>query len=563
MLCLLLSSCAQPSDLIRLQKNLEERITKLDLEKKKLEQAVSQANTALEKVNATIDQQSSAVAGLTRARAEFRQELKRISEAELTAIIGDIESESHRIDQLLRELPNVKQQIAMLHELREKHVGEAETQMKALESRLEKQDAQIKAGGKRTESLAEQVDQHNQVITDQMTEFQGSLKDFKQALASLKQGLGGQEAQVKTVKEQLDREVQDTQALRGHLKDVTSSIDSIAKALERTSGKLASSIDDQAHRFDQVHIGIEQQMQGLIGQLLVHTTQLSEVTKSVTQFREALDQTGATLSKRVDEQVDQVVQLREQLSQLEDHQSTLSGKLNADTQVLRDYLEQDVNVSIDSVARALEEEKRRGDQRAANIEGTIQQLKVEVQNDMVQVQELNQSVVKLREALDVMGGVLGKRVDEQVQRIGQLTERLSQIEQRQVSLDADAQATSTHLAEVRDSVTSVTNALESSSETLASRVDDQDRRLTEVTGTLQMIRKIEGELQTEVRRLNELTQTMTQLREVIDAFGTKMGGRVDEHEERLAKLAQQLSQLQQTFSKSNASSPATPTNSSP
>ena len=120
--------------------------------------------SAIEKANTLIGQQQSDVAGLTCARAEFRQELRRIREAELTEIIGHIESEAHRIDQLLNELPDVKQEIATLHELREKHIGETETQVKSLESRLEKQDAQIKAGGKRTETLTQQVNQHNQVI---------------------------------------------------------------------------------------------------------------------------------------------------------------------------------------------------------------------------------------------------------------------------------------------------------------------------------------------------------------------------------------------------------------
>jgi hypothetical protein len=46
-----------------------------------------------------------------------------------------------------------------------------------------------------------------------------------------------------------------------------------------------------------------------------------------------------------------------------------------------------------------------------------------------------------------------------------------------------------------------------------------------------------------VGHLNELTKTVAQLREVVNTIGTKMGKRVDRHDEALSKISGELDQL--------------------
>ena len=171
------------------------------------------------------------------------------------------------------------------------------------------------------------------------------------------------------------------------------------------------------------------------------------------------------------------------------------------------------------------------------------------------VKDLNQSVVTMRGVLDSMAGMLGKRSDDQMQEIGKLAAQLDQVKQEQSSgisqKDINMQTLSAHLNEVTTSVQSVVSTLDQVKTSLSSRLDqqaarlaEQEQRLTQTTGSSVSSQKLNEELQGNVQHLNQLSTAMGQLKTVVNNIGTTLGKKVDEHEGKLAGLAQQVQQLQ-------------------
>ena len=116
-------------------------------------------------------------------------------------------------------------------------------------------------------------------------------------------------------------------------------------------------------------------------------------------------------------------------------------------------------------------------------------------------------------------------------------------------LDSDAQITTTHLQEVNNGITSVAQALENVSAKLNTRIANQEQRLNQAVIKFQSVQNTAEVSQKNIQHLNDLTGTMYQLQDVINTIGTKLGERVDEHENRLGQLAQRVNKLQGTKAK--------------
>ena len=93
-------------------------------------------------------------------------------------------------------------------------------------------------------------------------------------------------------------------------------------------------------------------------------------------------------------------------------------------------------------------------------------------------------------------------------------------------------------------ISQVTRALETVSAKLNTRIDDQEQRLNKAMTTFQRVQGTADTSQTNQSHLNQLTETVNQLRDVINTIGTKLGERVDQHEDRLGQLAQRVNRLQ-------------------
>ena len=137
------------------------------------------------------------------------------------------------------------------------------------------------------------------------------------------------------------------------------------------------------------------------------------------------------------------------------------------------------------------------------------------------------------------------QLNQTVERIGS---RLKDLETHQSGLvgkiDSDTQMTNTHLQEVNSGIQSVAQALENVSTKLNARIESQEQRLNRAMTSFQQVQGTADTSQNNLTHLNQLTETVNKLRDVINTIGTKLGERVDQHEDRLGQLAQRVNRLQ-------------------
>ncbi|MDA0737491.1 MAG: hypothetical protein O2999_02880 [Nitrospirae bacterium] len=570
LLVLSLSSCvAQQADLVRFQQEFEAKIAKLDQEKQNLQSTLAEANRVIQESKNELAKQKSEVSGLVRDRAKFNSELRSIKEENLTQLSGNLESESHRLQRLERVVDDLMQGV------------------KSLEGDLVSRD---EARAKETVTLRDNVqkefDLQSKTMSEQMAGFRASLVEFKDALAEVDTRLVAETKRATTAETNMKNDVgaqqaalqvkldSDTKTLKQYLEqDVHTSISSVAKTLQEVNATLGTQLDGQGADLkaqsavlSQLNTKVGTELAALKKQDEVTHQNLENLTKTMTQLRSGLDSAGSQLGAKIDEHAQSLQKSSGQLTHLESQYAALSKKLESDTQALRGYLDKDIRASLQSMANAVEAEKTRGGESSKKLESMIQQLEKTSKADVTQmktqlagqdqhVKDLNQSVVTMRGVLDSMAGMLGKRSDDQMQEIGKLAAQLDQVKQEQSSgisqKDINMQTLSAHLNEVTTSVQSVVSTLDQVKTSLSSRLDqqaarlaEQEQRLTQTTGSSVSSQKLNEELQGNVQHLNQLSTAMGQLKTVVNNIGTTLGKKVDEHEGKLAGLAQQVQQLQ-------------------
>jgi chromosome segregation ATPase len=549
---------AQRADLARIQQDLERQIVKIKEEKKALGLQVDETKAQLIKMNEEAQK--------TRGNlASINQKATLLQEKDVAGLYGKLEETEKSINDLRKDLTN--------------QTGVLKSEVQSIHTIIQTHGEELQIGKTQTDALAQQVDDNNQALSGNMTEFQTSLAQFKETLTSLGTNIG----QVQT--------------------DLTSQ---------------------------------RQKLEGL-------ESRTEELSGSIVQLEGALEKSGALVSTSIEEQSGQVAQLQTQVT-------TLQDKLNADTQALRSYLEQDVKTAMTQFVNDIDRQQEPVLARIDSLQKDMEILGTHVQADATHVQDLSQTILKLREAQEVMGNILGKRGDEIIQQAGRLSERMSMVESHQTAmteqlqsntqktsthlaevnaslnslsqaldqtsqtlssrltkqeettqtinqslqqfqqlkrdtqgqiqqmqsagqltdqlqqtveqirsrlhdleihqsglvgkLDSDAQVTNTHLEEVNSGIKSVAQALENVSSKLNTRIDDQEQRLNRAMTSFQKVQGTADSSQANLAHLNRLTETVNQLRDVINTIGTKLGGRVDQHEDRLGQLAQRVNRLQ-------------------
>jgi chromosome segregation ATPase len=217
---------------------------------------------------------------------------------------------------------------------------------------------------------------------------------------------------------------------------------------------------------------------------------------------------------------------------MESHQTAMAEQYQSHTQKTSSHLAE-VNSSLNSISRALDQTNQSLSGRVAKQEEAVhtlnqtlqqfRQLKLDTQDQIQQMQSASQLTDQLRQTVE------------------QINSRLQDLEIHQSGvvgkLDSDAQVTNTHLQEVNSGIKSIAQALENVSAKLNTRIDDQEQRLNRAMTTFQRVQSTADTSQTNLAHLN-------QLRAVVSTIGTKLGERVDQHEDRLGQLAQRVNRLQ-------------------
>ncbi len=257
------------------------------------------------------------------------------------------------------------------------------------------------------------------------------------------------------------------------------------------------------------------------------------------KLREAQEVMGSLLGKRGDEIIQQAGRLSERMNTVESHQTALTEQLQSNTQKTSTHLSE-VNASLNSISQALDQTSQSLSSRLTKQEEAMQALN-QTRQEFQQLAQTTQDHIQQMQSARQLTSQLRQTVEE-------ISSRLHDLEIHQSGLvgklDADAQVTNTHLQEVNNGIQSVAQALEKVSSKLHGRIDDQEQRLNKAMTTFQRVQGAADISQTNLNHLNQLTETVNQLRDVVNTIGLKLGERVDQHEDRLGQLAQRVNSLQ-------------------
>jgi len=557
--CLLTTGCvAQQADLARIQKDLEIQIAKIKEEKKALGLQVDETKAQLIKMNEEAQK--------TRGNlASINQKATLLQEKDVASLYGKLEETEKSINDLRKEFTN--------------ETGILKSEVQSIQTTTHTHGEELQAAKTQNTTLAQQVDENNQALTANMTEFQNSLSQFKETMTSLGTTIGqiqtdltaqGQElgtVQTRTdelsgsmvqvqgaldrsgalfgtrYEEQSDQVAQlqkqvttlqdklnaDTQALRTYLEqDVKTAMGKLVNDIDKHQEPVLARID-----------ALQKDMETLGTHVQADATHVQDLSQSVLKLREAQEVMGSLLGKRGDEIIQQTGRLSERMNTVESHQTALTEQLQSNTQKTSTHLAE-VNASLNSISQALDQTGQSLSSRLAKQEETVQKLNQTLQ----QFQQLKQDTQAQIQHMQSSGQL----TDQLRQTVEQISTRLQDLEIHQSGLvgklDSDAQVTNTHLQEVNNGIKSVAQALENVSSKLNTRIDDQEQRLNKAMTSFQRVQGTADTSQANLSHLNQLTETVNQLRDVINTIGTKLGERVDQHEDRLGQLAQRVNHLQ-------------------
>jgi chromosome segregation ATPase len=454
----------------------------------------------------------------------MNQQIKLMREEDLTSVYGQFEVAEKKISDLQKDFAAHEKNFSTT-------TGKLGTEIQALQTTGKAQGEQQQLTQTQATTLVQQVDENNQALTKKMTEFQTAFGQFKETLGSLGTDVSQTQTAIGTIK--TDLTTQD-QALRTFLEqDVKTAMDQLVADMDARQRPVLERID-----------ALQSDMEALGTHVQADARQVQELSHSVVQLREAQAVMGNLLGKRGDETIQQAGRLSEQMKIVESHQATLTQQLQSNTKKTSTHLTE-VNASLTSISQNLDQTTQSLSQRLTQQEKTVatlnqaiqefQQLRGETQGQIQQMQTASQITEQLRQNVEQINTRLRDMEIHQSEFVGKL--------------DSDAQTTTTHLKEVNSGIQSVAQALENVSAKLNTRITNQEQQLNRAITSFQSVQGSAGAAQANVQHLNDLTETVNQLRGVINTIGTKLGERVDSHEDRLGQLAQRVNRLQGTKAK--------------
>ena len=232
LLCLgtVLTGCvAQQADVVRIKRELDAKISQLDKSKVSLQQAVTEANTALEKANTLIARQRTEIQDLLHARAEVMDQVATLKDTDLSQVRGALEKNQHL-------------------------VGELDQKLVLLDSKVQTVESKVYESNQAIEPLVQelrtQISAEEQLRAEQggkLGEFRTSLVDYQQVLTTLRQNVAQQEQQVVALQRHVDRlgQQQDTQYQQVHadVKNVRQHIQTVIGTVEQISTTFSARLD--------------------------------------------------------------------------------------------------------------------------------------------------------------------------------------------------------------------------------------------------------------------------------------------------------------------------------
>src|SRR5680860_310490 len=231
----ILAGCmAQQADVVRIKRELGAKIGQLDKSKTSLQQAVSEANTALEKANTLIAKQRVEIQELLHARAEVMDQIATLKETDLSQVRGGLESNQNQVSELTKKMVRY------------------DADMKEVRTQLQQSEPLV-------HQLRGRLAGEEQLLTEQggkLGEFRTSLVDYQQVLGSLRQQVTQQEQHVGELRRQIELKAQqhdaETQQVQANFEEVRRSIQSVVGTLEKVSVTFGGRLDEHEQKLSRV-----------------------------------------------------------------------------------------------------------------------------------------------------------------------------------------------------------------------------------------------------------------------------------------------------------------------
>jgi chromosome segregation ATPase len=201
---------------------------------------------------------------------------------------------------------------------------------------------------------------------------------------------------------------------------------------------------------------------GLETQLATQSNELHELRQTALQLKEHQDVMGSLLGQRGDDLIKQAGRLDERMKLLESHQTSLDQTMETNRQNTARHLDE-LTASLTSINQALQ--KTTGDfatelttqeqalndftqlntqlnnridkqeqhlNKAITSSQSVDGLKKTTRDNRSHLNQLTETVNKLREVLTTIGKKFGERVDQHEARIAELAKRINQLQAKKV-----------------------------------------------------------------------------------------------------------------------------------
>ncbi len=312
-------------------------------------------------------------------------------------------------------------------------------------------------------------------------------------------------------KKEVDELVSETRAKLRH---------EVAELREDSLPKVHGKLEENAHHISRLVQGVEDASHRIAAVEKTQKTQLEQVGTLKLErdrFQEELgklvsrmDGLGKTLIETV-KTIETKLEEQQKMVRANDAQTaTLTKRVDTQTRALTDQLAEfrGALTEFKKALASLGDQQVLQEQRTEALQAKIDSDRKDVATHLAQV---NKSVDSVVQSLKTISETLVSRIDEQDRRVEGMTQQTAALQHK---LESDSKATVDHLGEVNRSVGTVVKSLETVSETVMARIEEQDRRLDAVVDSLELTTK----------RVNQLQQGLPpvrEAREVPKAAGSK------------------------------------------
>ncbi|UCE63207.1 MAG: hypothetical protein JSU59_10115 [Nitrospirota bacterium] len=381
----------------------------------------------------------------SRVESELSQQMGQnvqVSQATLAEIQTHLATNTANIDEVSQSVTTIKEAM-----------GQSGT---LLGSRLDEEAARVAV----LESKHTQLEQDMLTATEKLNMDTQALKthveqDVQTSMSSLQGELGGLEAQLVTQSNELQELRQTALQLKEHQDVMGSLLGQRGDDLIQQAGRL----DERMKLLESHQTSMDQTMETNRQNTTRH---LDELTASLTSMNQALQTTTGDLATQLTTHEQALSNLTQQIQmlqaikgelettnrqltnrmvELEKHQSAVTTKIDSDVQTINQHLKE-VNSAIASENKALGQVNtqinNRIDQQEQHLNKaltsfqSVDGLKKTSRDNRAHLNQLTETVNKLRDVLTTIGKKFGERVDQHEERIAELAKRINQLQAKKV-----------------------------------------------------------------------------------------------------------------------------------